>query len=127
MTSAQAPSPETGTQIQILESSQQYLLLILLGILISYGLLSQQLRQVLCPQESATAGEGSTLSLRLLSNLLILCALLFFFCLSERTAKTPATSPRQAASAQVNLAASGLVLGAGLLRLWDLLYLQSSD
>lgn len=119
-------SPESAGQLRLLDESLWYILLIIAGVLISYCLTAQQRQALLCAALGQPVSPEDTRPLRLLSSLLILSAVLFFFLLSEKAAQTPADSAQKNASNQANYIASGLALAAGLVRLWDLLYLQES-
>lgn len=104
-----------------LNQSQHYLTFIIAAILISYGVLSQQKRQLIC-------GESDPQSLfpwQALSSILTICALIFFFRLSEQGNAQEKDSCLERRLSDVNLIASGLVLAAALMRLWALL--QSSQ
>lgn len=124
MPASSAVSQETAAALCVLDRSQWHILLIVVGVLISYGLTGEQRRQLLWAAQGCEASDGCTKPLRLVSSLFILCALLFFFGLSEQTARTETDSRWKDASHQANLLASGLVLLAGIVRLWDLLCLQ---
>lgn len=112
------------SQLCLVSQSQWYLLLVITGILISYGLTAAQRRQLLCALQGETTTSEDNRILRIFSNILILSALIFFYGLSQQAAQRPADSPQKNASNQVNALASGLVLAAGGLRLWDVVCLQ---
>ncbi len=114
----------TSEALQVIDRSQQFILLVLGGVALSYITTGAQKTLLLSEGEDAACFAQSLRSTRLLGNLLILCALLFFFALSEQTARTPADSCRQEASHQANFLAGALALAAGLLRLWDVLFWQ---
>lgn len=125
MTDSAVSEATLRSQLRLLSRSQWYILLILTGILISYGLTFTQRRQLLCALRGESTAEENPRVLRVFSNLLILSALLFFDRIAEQTAQTSADSPQKEASNQVNRIASGLVLAASILRLWDVLCLRS--
>lgn len=107
-----------------------FFIVVLVGsILLSWLSLLEQRRQV-CdlladPERARTA---SVFPLRLGASALVIGALGFFFCLSLRRQKQARAGddPVEKRSACINAAASTLVLGAALLRLDDLLFVEQS-
>lgn len=104
-------------QLKILDDSCKYTNFIIIGILLNQQTLKIQKCQILNPQ----AQTANVYPLRLGSNLLILCALFFFFQLSETILCNPNADCRQRSSNRINNIASTLVLIASVLRLMDLL------
>ncbi|SET44579.1 hypothetical protein [[Clostridium] polysaccharolyticum] len=104
-------------QLKILDDSCKYTNFIIAGILLTQQTLRIQKCQILNPQ----AQTANVYPLKLSSNLLILCALFFFFQLSETVLCNPDADCSQRSSSRINNIASTLVLIASMLRLIDLL------
>ena len=105
--------------LSTLNQSQHYLTFIIAAVFLSYGVLSEQKRQLIC-RESDTQ---SLFPWQALSSILTICALVFFFRLSEQSNAQQTGLERKLS--EVNRVASGLVLAAALMRFWTLL--QSSQ
>lgn len=117
-------SQEAQAQLAQLGQARWNLLLVLVGVLINLGVISEQGRQLLCAALGKETEPCDLFPARVVSSLLILTALIFFYRISFQTAGTPAESCRQEKSHQLNALASFLVLAAAALRLGDLLCLQ---
>lgn len=104
-------------QIQILDESIYYIKLIIVGIFLSLSSLKTQRCQLL----NQTSGECNVYPRRVISSIIILFALTYFYQLSEVMLCAETTSCRQKKSNQINNIASTLVLLASILRLLDLL------
>ena len=114
----------------LINTSVRFMLLLILGILLSFASLLIQRQQVCdllsCPE---TAQTSSVFPLRLGASALVIGALGFFFCLSLRRHKQACAGddPAEKRSSRINAAASTLVLAAALLRLDDLLLVEQSN
>lgn len=113
-----------------LNSSIFFIVVLVGSILLSWLSLLEQRRQV-CDLliNPETAQTSSVFPLRLGASALVIGALGFFFCLSLRRQKQACAGedPVEKRSACINAAASTLVLGAALLRLDDLLFVEQSN
>lgn len=105
-----------------------FILLLIVSILVSYWSMRIQRRQVL----AALQGESldpvpSPLSLKCIASALSIGSLGFFLRLSLDTLRRSQNSADLLAkrSAQINVLASTLVMGAALLRFYDLLLVES--
>ena len=116
----------TAAALSQLDQLQFYNMLFLAGALIIHCVIERQKQQVLCAAQGKTVTDDCILPLRQLSNMMTLCALIFFFQLSQQEAKTCADSEIKNTSNRANFWAGGLALSAGIIRLWDLLCLQDT-
>ncbi|MBU5625717.1 hypothetical protein KQI82_02060 [Oscillibacter sp. MSJ-2] len=103
--------------VSTLNQSRHYLIFIIAAVLISYGVLWQQKRQLICGESDPQA----LFPYQVLSSILTICALVFFFRLSEQGSVQEKDSSLERRLSDVNLTASGLVLAASFMRLWALL------
>ena len=111
-------------EARTLDESLGYILAVIGSVLLSYEATALQ-RDGVClalagDEMGALAAEERVRQLRLLAGAVLIGALGYFFWLALRAAEGTAGSPAQAASVRTNLAASGLVLLAALLRFLDL-------
>lgn len=115
--------------LDTLNGSIFFIIVIVGSILLSWLSLLKQRQQV---REALTGSEVtqdcSVFPLRLGSSALILGALGFFFCMAlrRRVQACGGEDPVEKRSSLFNAAASTLVLGAALLRLEDLLFVERS-
>ncbi|QNL44145.1 hypothetical protein H8790_11995 [Oscillibacter hominis] len=105
--------------LSTLNQSQHYLTFIIAAVFLSYGVLSEQKRQLICRESD----PQSLFPWQALSSILTICALVFFFRLSEQSNAQQTGLERKLS--EVNRVASSLVLAAALMRFWTLL--QSSQ
>lgn len=113
-------------QIEIIEESQKYILLIIIAIALSYGVTNIQKQQLQCTIDGAEADcvcadLPDTFPISLVSSLFVLAAVIFFFLLSCQTARGPHETCAEQEIAQSNSLASLLVLLAAIIRLCNLL------
>ena len=115
-------------QLEIVNQSLFYLLVIIASVLISFCSTLIQRGQV----EDALLGKpqrgaADVFPLRLTASALSLSALVFFFCLALRTCRDAAQGddPAVQKSAGMNVWASAFVLTASLIRLYDLNFTQA--
>lgn len=104
-------------ELEILDKSYKYTSFIIIAILLQQGIIREQKCQLL-------TGDTTPLNLfptRLVSNLLVLCALAYFKDLAEETAQSQAANCQARRSNRLNCIASNLVFYASLIRLIDLL------
>lgn len=112
-------------QIAIIEESQNYILLIIVSIVMSYYVTNIQKKQLQCALEGSPTGLCAclpdTYPVSLTSNVFVLIAVVFFFMLSLQTAQGPHETCAERQAAQDNSMASLLVLMAAIIRLTNLL------
>ena len=112
-------------QIAVIEQSQNYILLIIVSILMSYHVTAIQKKQLQCALCGNQNGQCScfpdTEPLSLTSNVFVLIAVVFFYQLSLQTANGPHETCAQKRAADQNSLASLFVLLAAILRLSNLL------
>ncbi len=103
-----------------------FILLLIVSILFSLWSMGQQRRALLAALRGEDPGDSSSsvLSLKRASSALVIGSLGFFLCLSLDALRR-ARAGIAKHSAQVNALASTLVLGAALLRFYDLLLEES--
>ena len=65
--------------------------------------------------------------LRLLANVLTLSASIFFFDLIQKNEPPDTATERQKCSHGLNFTAGALIVLSGLLRIWDVLFLQQYE
>jgi len=118
---------QANLQMQQISEAQWHILLIVTGVLISYGVITEQGHQIQCAAQGKSSAASNVFALKLFASLLILNSLVYFYQATAKAAKTPADTAQKCMSKQVNLLASGMVLLAGVLRLWDILCLQSRE
>lgn len=119
-----ADIPESlAQQIKILEKSKFYTWIIVISVLISIQNIDIQKRDLinsaLCGKECASP---ELFTRKIGANIMVLAALFFFYCITSEGAKA---AGGKNCSANLNQAASGLTLMAGLIRLTDLMKNQS--
>ncbi len=106
-----------------------FIVVIIGSVLLSWLSLLEQRRQARAALEGEDLSAApSVFPLRLGASALVIGALGFFFCLAldrEKTAQA-GTDPVERRSARINALASTLVLGAALVRLDDLLFVERS-
>jgi len=114
--------PDLRQQLNILDSSIFFILVVIASVLLSL-LASLRQRQAVClalaGEDAAAAEVGQVYPLRRGASALVLGALGFFLCLAVELTRDTAT-PQAARSAQANLWASILVLCAAIVRWRDL-------
>ncbi len=115
--------------VETLNGAIFFLVVIIGSVLLSWLSLLEQRRQARATLEGEDLSDApSVFPQRLGASALVIGALGFFFCLAlerERTAQS-GEDPVERRSAGVNGLASALVLGAALLRLDDLLFVERS-
>jgi len=115
--------------LETLNGAIFFIVVIIGSVLLSWLSLLEQRRQVRSALEGEDLSDApSVFPLRLGASALVIGALGFFFCLAlerERTAQA-GKDPVERRSAGSNGLASALVLGAALLRLDDLLFVERS-
>lgn len=112
-------------QLAIIDQSQQYIILIIAALILSYYATSVQRNQLVCAAAGCKCG-GNVLPVRVTSSVLIIAALLFFYQLSQSTLCKCRCGGNAdgCCSPTLNHMANILVLAAALMRLWDLLAVQ---
>ncbi len=120
---------ELERALDALDPSIFFLVVIIGSVLLSWLSLLEQRRQVGAALDGAgTAGSPSVFPLRLGASALVIGALGFFFflALTRQRSALAGSDPVERRSARTNALASTLVLGAALVRLDDLLYVEGS-
>ncbi len=100
------PDDQKSAQLQTIEQSKFYIAMIMAGILLSYNNLNLQEKEILCGEESEELPF-----FRMGASILIITALVYFFCLLEQTIQESPTPENGK-----NFAASLFTLVAALLR-----------
>lgn len=113
------------SQIALIDQSQKFILLIVLGIALSYFATTIQKRQLCCSIDPCAFDNCNclpdTYPIRLISSTIILIALVYFFLISDQALCGPHDNCMQIRSASYNNTASLFVLMAAVIRLVDLL------
>ena len=113
---------EIKQQIAILDESKRYVLIILVGIILSYYSLYLQREQLVCSVTNCNEKYPNTTYIRIISNLLVTTSLIFFYNLATAALNTQSSTPQDASSNRLNYIASLFVLIASLIRLVDLIF-----
>lgn len=124
---AQRQDDSLCRQLSIIDQSQQYIILIIAALVLSWYATGIQRKQLIessigCPV------TGDPFPLRALSSVMVIAALLFFYRLSEQSLRQCRCSGNSSGccSPAINHMTSILVLAASLIRLLDLLTVQNS-
>lgn len=119
---AQRQSAGLCEQLAIIDQSQQYIILIIAALILSYYAAGVQRDQLVCAAAGCKCGSN-VLPVRITSSVLVIAALLFFYQLSQSTLHKCRCnrSVDGCCSPTINHMANILVLAAALIRLWDLL------
>lgn len=117
---------ETQQQLHIIDTSLNYLIILIAAIILSYYSLTVQRQQLIL---SATGEDlpsclPNTFHIRLTSSSMVVVSLIFFYLLSDQNARTPQSDPVFNCSNQYNSTASALVLIAAIIRLYDVIFVQ---
>lgn len=118
----------TIQQIEIINTSMNYILLIIVAVILSYESLCIQKKQLICqitPTE-ACACLPNVFPIQLTSNLLTLIAVIYFYCIAKQTKNSPVVDCKTKCSNNINYISSLLVLIAAILRLYNLIYQNSN-
>lgn len=101
-------SEDALAQLEILEQSQGYLVLVIVSLFLSFSVMNGQKKQIIC---GAKAGQDDFFSCQFLSNILTLTALFFFYGLGKDSYQAEPNC-----QSGLNLLAGVMVLAAGLIR-----------
>ncbi len=118
-------------QLTLLDRSQMLILLIIVSISLSYYTIGIQKSQIGCLLKHANAKACTdfpdTFPIRLLSSLLVLISLFYFYMMSDQELCRAQNSCIQMRSASYNHTASLLVLIAAIIRTVDLLVVWKEE
>lgn len=108
-------------ELSILSESQNYIVYVIIGILLSYYSISIQKEQLICSYTGTDCSYlPNQLLIQLTGNILILIAVFFFFNLSAVNLETPTDNSKLQSSNELNYVASLLVVIATVIRFYDL-------
>lgn len=113
---------ERDAAVKTVDRSIRFLLLFILGLLLSLHAILLQKRQLCLSQEGGGASLPSPYPFQLTAGIITLCGLVFFFQLAAQTYRSAQAGddPQAECLAHWNLLASALVLVASVVRLWTL-------
>lgn len=117
-------------QLAIINQSLDFILLIIAGVVLSFyatTLTRKQLLCALCPEKKGCDCIPDPIIFRLISSILVLVALIYFFILSDQGICGPHENCVSARSASYNNTASLLVLIAAIIRIIDLIVVWLSS
>lgn len=119
---------EIAAQVQVIEKSQQYILVIIGAILLSFYSTQIQKQQLICTavEHPCCRCLPDTFPIKFISDILILAALFFFFHLSKEQVDS-CEGETGCCSARLNLTASMLVLLAALIRFFDINFVRCRE
>ncbi len=113
------------SQIELIDESQKFILLIVLGIVLSYFATTIQKRQLCCSIDPCAFDNcdclPDTFPLRIASSTLVLIAVVYFYIISDRALCDPRDTCMEIRSANYNNTASLFVLIAAVIRIVDLI------
>lgn len=116
------------SQIELIDRSQKFILIIVLGIVLSYASTTIQKRQLCCAIDPCAFDNcdclPDTFPIRLVSNTLVLAAVVYFFIISNQALCEPHDTCVESRSASYNNTASLLVLIAATIRIIDLIEVE---
>ena len=116
-------SSTTTQQIEIINTSMNYILLIIVAVILSYESLSIQKKHLICqinPTDDC-ACLPDVFPIQLTSNLLTLIAVIYFYCIANQTKNSQVVDCKTKCSNNINYISSLLVLFAAILRLYNLI------
>ncbi len=117
-TPTKALPPAVAQQVAVIDQSLDYIALVIVALVLTYIATSTQKKQLICSvtKDSDCACLPNTFPLQVISSVIVLAALIFFYQLAKQSEET-----EDSKSHCFNFVSSVFVLVAGILRLMNLI------